>query len=98
MYQLLMMPIEVGTARALRRLMLMAASAPFLLTGQLLALPLLAISAAQAQQIDEIVVTARRREESAQDVPLSFTAISSAEIQNRGIKDISGVVQVDPSV
>ena len=38
---------------------------------------------------DEIVVTATRREQSLQDVPLSVTALSGSQLQERGILDLS---------
>lgn len=50
---------------------------------------LLAVSAhtplhAQTSDMEEIVVTARKREESLQDVPVAITAISGAELEARG--------------
>ncbi len=44
-----------------------------------------------AQQIgalEEIVVTARRRDESLQDIPLAITAFTAADIENAGIQDL----------
>lgn len=38
--------------------------------------------------LEEIVVSARRKEESLQDVPLAITALSGAQIQERGIANI----------
>ncbi len=38
-----------------------------------------------AQAIDEITVTARKREESLQEVPLSISALSSEQLRHRGI-------------
>ncbi len=45
-------------------------------------------SAASAAQLEEITVTAQRRVESLQDVPISVTAFSSAELDARGIVDL----------
>lgn len=59
------------------------------------AVPVLGV---QAQTIEEIVVTARRVEESLQEVPLAVTAIPAEEIRVRGIKTIVGISQLDPSV
>jgi len=53
---------------------------------------------AQVQEREEIVVTTRRREENLQEVPLAVTAITEQQIQDRGIRNIRGVVQLDPSV
>lgn len=48
--------------------------------------------------IEEVVVTARRREESLQDVPIAVTAISGDDLDNRGAADISEIAQMVPSV
>ena len=39
--------------------------------------------------IEEVVVTARRREENLQEVPVSVTTFSSAEIAALGITDVT---------
>jgi len=48
--------------------------------------------------LEEITVTARRREESLQAVPIAVTAFSAMEIERRGIADISELAQSAPSV
>jgi hypothetical protein len=48
--------------------------------------------------IKEIVVTAQRREERLQDVPLSITAISGEEIRNADVRDITRLEQVVPGL
>ncbi|MCC6171700.1 MAG: TonB-dependent receptor, partial [Gammaproteobacteria bacterium] len=53
---------------------------------------------ASALAIDEVVVTARKREENLQDVPLAVTAISAGEIQRQGIKSVEEVIGRDPSL
>jgi iron complex outermembrane recepter protein len=62
----------------------------------------LPVPAALAQQgvtaIEEIVVTARKREESLQDVPISVTAISAAQLDEQAIPDIIAVAQQTPNV
>lgn len=47
--------------------------------------------AAQSLALEEIVVTARKREENLQDVPLSITALSAADFERRSITDLEGV-------
>ncbi|MEM7762644.1 MAG: TonB-dependent receptor [Pseudomonadota bacterium] len=49
-------------------------------------------------QMEEIVVTARRREESLTDVPISITAISREELNRIGISDLVAVGQAAPNV
>lgn len=49
-------------------------------------------------QIEEITVTARRREESLQDVPLSVSAFTSQQIERQGISNLADVANLDPSI
>ena len=49
-------------------------------------------------QLEEIVVTATRHEESLSKVPLSITALSQETLDNKGIKDFSDVVRFTPGV
>lgn len=46
----------------------------------------------------DIVVTARKREENLQDVPLSITAISSETLQNQGVKNLRDIVNLTPGL
>jgi iron complex outermembrane receptor protein len=48
--------------------------------------------------LEEIVVTARKREESLQDVPLAVTAITSADIANRQVTSIDDVAKFAPGL
>jgi outer membrane receptor protein involved in Fe transport len=48
--------------------------------------------------LEEITVTATRREESASKVPISITAISQDAIDTKGIKDFSDIVRFTPGV
>jgi iron complex outermembrane receptor protein len=48
--------------------------------------------------ISDIVVTAQRREESLQDVPLSITALGGEEIRERDIRDITRLEQSVPGL
>ncbi len=49
-------------------------------------------------QIDEIVVTTRKREENLQNVPISVQAFSSQQIQRQGITDLADVSKFSPSL
>ena len=51
-----------------------------------------------AQGIGDIVVTAQRRSESLQKVPLAITAVTSAELARSGIRDLSGIAAVVPNL
>ncbi len=48
--------------------------------------------------IEEIIVTAQRREENLQDIPLSVTAISGAQLRNADIRDITRLEQSVPGL
>ncbi len=65
-----------------------------------LASPALAQSTAQTADdvIDEIVTTARRREESLQEVPLAITVMSGDDLERIGAADIIAVGQSSPNV
>lgn len=49
-------------------------------------------------QIEEIVVTAQKREEQLQEVPIAITALSATEMENRGIVTFEGVAAASPSI
>jgi outer membrane receptor protein involved in Fe transport len=49
-------------------------------------------------QIEEIVVTARKKAESLQDVPLSVTAFTSEDIERKGINSVADVAKFSSSV
>ena len=51
-----------------------------------------------AQTIEELIVTARRREESAQDVPIPITAMSEEMLRDRGVHDIRELTNVTPNL
>src|SRR6266403_1122977 len=48
--------------------------------------------------LQEVVVTATRREESLSKVPISVTALTQESLDNRGIKDFSEVARFTPGV
>ena len=53
---------------------------------------------AQALALEEIVVTARKREENLQDIPVSITAFSADAIEKAAIFDVRDVAKVAPNV
>ena len=52
--------------------------------------------ARSAQALDEIVVTARKREESLQDVPISVTAFSGARLSELQIRNATDIAEFTP--
>ncbi len=51
----------------------------------------------QAQSLEEIVVTARKKEESLQEVPISISAYSSEQMRERGISSNYDVASFTPN-
>ena len=51
-----------------------------------------------ADQLQEIVVTAQKRESTVQTTPLSITALTGQDLVDRGITDITAIVQSVPGV
>ena len=53
---------------------------------------------AAAQQLEEVVVTATKRSESLQDVPISVTAFSQEDMDLRGFSNLQGVQESTPNL
>jgi len=51
-----------------------------------------------AQELQEVVVTAERREEKLQDVPIAVTAFTNAALVSRNITNVSQLANLTPSV
>src|SRR5438132_324066 len=49
-------------------------------------------------QLEQVVVTARKREENLQDVPVSVLAVTSAELQMRSLDSLAAVGQATPNL
>jgi iron complex outermembrane receptor protein len=54
--------------------------------------------AAPGTQIQEIVVTAQRRSEKLEDVPMSVTAITADSVENRGVRNLQDLGQITAGV
>ncbi|MCB1691084.1 MAG: TonB-dependent receptor [Halioglobus sp.] len=55
-------------------------------------------SMAQSAALEEVIVTATKRAESLQDVPVTVNAISAATLQDAGVVDLTDVAQLVPSL
>jgi len=55
-------------------------------------------SATEQSQIDEIIVTATKRETNLQDTPMSISVITGAELENRGITNVNEFLNTIPGV
>ena len=81
--------------RAIRRQSLVSAGAVALASG-VVAVPMAA--AQGGLTIEEVVVTAQKRDESAQDVPISIDVIGETQLENLGVTDLEDFAQLLPSV
>ncbi|MFK8051322.1 MAG: TonB-dependent receptor [Halioglobus sp.] len=74
------------------------------ITATLLTAPFATTGYAQENQssinslLEEIVITARKREESVQDTPIAVSAFSGASLEARGITKISGIANITPNM
>jgi iron complex outermembrane recepter protein len=72
-----------------------------LLTGTVLAAGVTSIPVASAQDAsseEEIIVTARKREEAIQDVPAAVTAVSAEDLSTYGVTDVQNLSNVAPGL
>ena len=53
---------------------------------------------AQANVIEEVLVTARKRTENLQEVPAAVSAFSAEELRDRGVENITEVARLTPNV
>ena len=63
-----------------------------------LSAPAMAQDAQDSSGIGDIVVTAQKREENIQDVPIAISAVSSAYLESRGIQSIEDLSTIAPNV
>ncbi len=57
-----------------------------------------AATPAMAQQLDEIVVSAQRREQNVQEVPIAISAFQGDALTERAVSDVSALSNIAPSV
>lgn len=55
-------------------------------------------AASRALGADDIIVTARRREERLQDVPMAISAVAGAQLESTGTFNVGRLTQLQPSV
>lgn len=53
--------------------------------------------AAEAPALDEIIVTAQKRVQKLEDVPISLTALNGTKLEETGITSVSGIADYTPS-
>lgn len=80
-----------------------SASNPFVVSSLTLAValasaPALAQERSRAVALEEVVVTAQKREESLQDAPIAISAFSPAAIESMGIEQVTDVTHFTPNM
>ena len=80
------------------RLVRLALYLPLALIAPALFVPTFSVPSAQAAELEEIIVTARKREENLQEVPLSVTAFSGEEISRAAFKDLEELSRQTPGL
>lgn len=55
-------------------------------------------AAALAQELEQIIVTARKREESLQEAPVAVSVLSGADLNESGLRDIIKLAEVVPNL
>lgn len=55
-------------------------------------------AAAEPATLEQVVVTAQKRKEKLQDVPLAATAISASELEARGIANVADLASIAPNL
>jgi outer membrane receptor protein involved in Fe transport len=86
-------------SRASRRAALLAGAAAILTTGLAGAQTSAPdVSAGAAPELEEITVTATRRAEDIQRVPITITAYSQAQMDEQGIKQIDDLARLTPDI
>jgi iron complex outermembrane receptor protein len=66
--------------------------------GALLAVPTVPSSTVVAATLEEVIVTARKREENVQDTPVSITAVLADTLEKRGVGDFTQLGNNNPNV
>jgi iron complex outermembrane recepter protein len=81
-----------------RRAMLRATIATVLASGMPALQPALADDEAQATGIEQVLVTARRREESLQDVPVAITALTADQLLQQNVRTLEDMTAYSPNI
>ena len=58
----------------------------------------LAQSSTTSLMLEEVLVTAQKREEGVQDVPISITALSEVDLERRGVQNVGDLINAVPNV
>jgi len=92
------MSIRTGTHRVLGSRKAVALSFASTLALSAFAAPATAFAQAGPAASDEIIVSARRRDESLQDVPVAVSAFTGTQLESQGALDITDIEALTPNV
>ncbi|MEK9902613.1 MAG: hypothetical protein VW556_02470, partial [Gammaproteobacteria bacterium] len=70
----------------------------YLLILSFLSFPSFSFADEESSVFDEVVVTARQREETAQSVPIPITALGGDQIEARNITEIADITKLTPNM
>ncbi|MGI9325727.1 MAG: TonB-dependent receptor [Pseudomonadales bacterium] len=70
----------------------------FVLSAFAVSIVVIDIAAATAAELEEIVVTARKREESVRNIPVAVTAVSGEQMTRYNLKKLEDVAELTPQV
>jgi iron complex outermembrane receptor protein len=56
------------------------------------------VTLAQTGALEEVIVTARKREESLQETPVAVTALSAQELRDAGVRNLADLNQIAPNI
>jgi len=56
------------------------------------------LALAQGNVLEEVIVTARKREESLQETPVAVTALSADELRDAGVRNLADLNQIAPNI
>jgi iron complex outermembrane receptor protein len=88
------------TLKVIRRAGMLSIGAATLFGG--VSLPAIAFAQGQARAsenaLEEVVVTAEKRAEGLQNIPIAITALSDATLQKAGVREVGDLVQLTPSL
>src|SRR5262245_50927180 len=74
------------------------AGSPTITVAAAVALALLASRAQAQEQLEEVTVTAQKREQNIQNVPIAITAFTADVLKDKGISDINQLSNLTPNV
>lgn len=82
----------------LREQMMMTVGLSLLCTTQAYGQPAATAGGEEASQLEEIVVTAQKRSENMQQVPIAITAFSAEKLQERQVFSVGDIAQYTPNL